>query len=128
MQALAYRTYGTVQTRTVDENGIELALFKQITDQMESVDVDDPLAISTKADALYRNGQLWSLLSADLLHPENALNDETKRSLIAIAEFVRQTTPKGLSDSVVLKDLIELNHNIISALELMQRSQETRET
>lgn len=116
MQALAFKAYGEVKQRTAGEKEIEYALFQQITEALEHIAHADNAMPTEWADAINRNQQLWTTIAIDLLHPANALPEETKRSLLYLAEFVRQNSMKVLSGDGNLSDLIEINHSIMSGL------------
>lgn len=119
MQNLAYKTYGDVTSRTTGDNQIEYALFQQITDALKGVaETEDP-ALDIWADAINRNLELWTALSADLLHPENALADQTKTALLQLAQYVRHTSLQILSGeagTTEIVDLVELNTTIMAGL------------
>lgn len=116
MQALAVKAYGEVQQRTVGDREIEYALFRQITEALESVAATTEFAPAEWADAISRNQQLWSLIAVDLLNPANALADELKRSLLYLSEYVRRTSLKVLAGEDGLSDLIEVNKTVMAGL------------
>ena len=116
MQDLAYKAYGNVTSRTAGDKHIEFALFQQITDALQSVASTDTPALSAWADAINRNLDLWTALSADLLNPENALTSETKQGLLQLASFVRRSSMQILSGQGDIKDLIEINTSIMAGL------------
>lgn len=116
MQALAYKTYGQVTQRTADAKAIEFALFEQITQALEQVQTDGDADLAFWADTLHRNLQLWTLISTDLLNPENALAPETKGGLLSLSEFVRRTCHQVLSGGEGIADLIEVNRTIMAGL------------
>lgn len=116
MQALAVKAYGEVQQRTVGDREIEYALFRQITEALESVSATTEFAPAEWADAISRNQQLWSLIAVDLLNPANALADELKRSLLYLSEYVRRTSLKVLAGEDGLSDLIEVNKTVMAGL------------
>ena len=117
MQNIAYKAYGNVTSRTAGEKHIEFALFQQITDALKSVEATESPALSLWADAINRNLDLWTALATDILHPENTLADETKQSLLQLAQFVRRTSMQILaSEGGQLTDLIEINSTIMAGL------------
>lgn len=116
MQQLASRAYGEITHRTASEKQIEFVLFQQITDAMRAVAEADAPAPAVWADAIDRNLELWTLLSADLVSPENALPADTKRGLLQLAQFVRQTSFQVLAGEDGLADLIEVNSTIMQGL------------
>lgn len=116
MQNLAYKAYGDVTSRTAGDHQIEYALFQQITDALRLVAAAEAPALSVWADALHRNLELWTRLSADLLHPQNTIPDETKAGLLSLARFVRQTSLQVLAGEPGIDDLIEINTTIMAGL------------
>ena len=116
MQSLAFKAYGEVKQRTAGEKEIEFALFRQITDALEQVSEGEDVQPTDWAEAIHRNQQLWTTIAIDLLHPGNSLPDEMKRSLLYLAEFVRQTSMKIMGGEGNIADLIEVNQSIMKGL------------
>lgn len=116
MQSLAFKAYGEVTQRTAGEKDIELALFRQITDALKQVSEAEDVQPTDWAEAIHRNQQLWTTIAIDLLHPGNALPDELKRSLLYLAEFVRQSSMKIMAGEGEIADLIEVNQSIMNGL------------
>ncbi len=116
MQALAYKAYGDVARRTASEREIEFALFQQITEALESVIDPNTRNPAAWADAINRNQQLWTIIATDLLIPSNPLPEELKRSLMFLAEFVRQSSLKILAGDESIPDLIEVNRTVMAGL------------
>jgi flagellar protein FlaF len=116
LQSLAFKAYGEVKQRTAGEKEIEYALFRQITDALKQVSDSDDVQPADWAEAIHRNQQLWTTIAIDLLHPGNALPDEMKRSLLYLAEFVRQSSMKIMSGEGDIADLIEVNQSIMQGL------------
>jgi flagellar protein FlaF len=116
LQSLAFKAYGEVKQRTAGEKEIEFALFRQITDALTQASEAEDVQPADWADAVHRNQQLWTTIAVDLLHPGNALPDEMKRSLLYLAEFVRQTSMKIMAGEGEIADLIEINQSIMNGL------------
>ena len=116
MQSLAFKAYGEVTQRTAGEKDIELALFRQITDALQRVSEAEDVQPTDWAEAIHRNQQLWTTIAIDLLHPGNALPDALKRSLLYLAEFVRQSSMKIMAGEGEIADLIEVNQSIMNGL------------
>jgi len=116
LQSLAFKAYGEVTQRTAGEKDIELALFRQITDALKQVSEAVDVQPTDWAEAIHRNQQLWTTIAIDLLHPGNALPDELKRSLLYLAEFVRQSSMKIMAGEGEIADLIEVNQSIMNGL------------
>ncbi|KJS26264.1 MAG: hypothetical protein VR75_07945 [Hyphomonadaceae bacterium BRH_c29] len=83
---------------------------------MRNVSDADTVQPTDWAEAIHRNQQLWTTIAIDLLNPGNALPEEMKRSLLYLAEFVRQNSMKILSGSGDIADLIEINQSIMMGL------------
>ena len=118
MQALAVKAYGEVRNRTADDKSLEHAVFTQITDELinaQDAKESDP---ATWADAINRNLQLWTILATDLLHPENQLDDATRKSLLEISVFVRRTSMQVMSGGAEIEVLIEINQSIMKGLQI----------
>ena len=116
MHALAYKAYDTVQQRTAEGKELELALFQQITDALDRAALNENVSPSEWVDAVHRNQQLWTTIAVDLLHPGNALPEEMKRSLLYLAEYVRQSSMQILAGNGDISDLIEINRTIMTGL------------
>lgn len=116
MQQLAYKAYGEVTNRTASDKQIEYALFREITQALQSVaQTDDPPAAEW-ADAIDRNMQLWTILATDLLSPENQLNPELRKGLLVLSQSVRRLSQSVLSGDAELDELIDINEIIMKGL------------
>ncbi len=116
MQKLAIKAYGEIEHRTAGDKQIEYALFQQITHALKDLSRTEPASPTLWADAINRNLQMWTIIAVDLLHPENALPEDTKKSLLYLAEFVRQSSMQILAGDGDIADLIEINTSIMAGL------------
>jgi len=116
LQALAVKAYGEVRNRTADNKSLEHALFRQITDAMIEAETLAKTEASKWADAINRNLELWTVLTTDLLNPENQLPEPTRKALLELSVFVRRTSMRVLSGEEELTDLIEINESIMQGL------------
>jgi flagellar protein FlaF len=116
VQALAVKAYGDVRNRTADDKSLEFALFQQITEGMTQAVTLEKTDPAKWADAINRNLELWTVLTTDLIHPENQLPVETRKALLELSVFVRKTSMQVLSGEEQLTDLIEINESIMSGL------------
>ncbi len=116
MQKLAFKAYGEIEHRTAGDKQIEYALFQQITHALKDLSQTGPTSPTLWADAINRNLQMWTIIAVDLLHPENALPEDTKKSLLYLAEFVRQSSMQILAGGGDVADLIEINTSIMAGL------------
>ncbi|MFN7101295.1 MAG: flagellar biosynthesis regulator FlaF [Pseudorhizobium sp.] len=116
MQALAYRAYGQVTQRTATGRSLECALIEQITQALQAVHDDGGADPAEWGDALYRNLQMWTIFSTDLMSAENGLPQETKAGLLSLSDFVRRTSLQVLGGSEGILNLIEVNRTIMAGL------------
>lgn len=117
MQQVVYQLYGNVSRRTATETVNELAVFRQITDELEVVARQDLPNPGLWGDALSRNNQLWTILSQDLMHEGNQLPFETKQGLLRLALFVICHTQDVYSGKADVDTLIEINRTVMEGLE-----------
>jgi len=117
LQALAYKAYGQVTQRTATGRALEIAVFEQITQALQTVHDNNGENPGEWGDAIHRNLQLWSIIAADVLSPENALPNETKAGLFSLSEFVRRTSMQVLAGADGLADIIEVNRTILAGLD-----------
>ena len=116
MQNLASKAYGTDTQRTAGEQQIEFALFQQITQGLQDIADAEKPAPTAWAEAIERNLRLWTILTTDLLLPENALPLEIKQGLLNLAMFVRRHSMQVLSGTAEIEDLIEVNRTIMAGI------------
>lgn len=116
MHQVASRAYGEVANRTASDQQIELSLFQQVTQALQTVDQAERVSPTDWADAINRNLAMWTTLAVDLSHPDNGLPVDMRRSLITLSDFVRRTSMDVLQDDAGLADLIEINTTIIGGL------------
>jgi flagellar protein FlaF len=116
LQALAVKAYGEVRNRTADNKSLEHALFDQITDALRDVAGQERTDAAKWADAVNRNLELWTILTTDLLHPDNQLPEPIRKSLLELSVFVRRHSMQVLSGDAQVADLIEINESIMQGL------------
>ena len=116
MQALAVKAYGETRNRTADNKSLEHALFDQITESLREVVDQEKTDAAKWADAVNRNLELWTVLTTDLLHPDNKLPEAIRKSLLELSVFVRRHSMQVLSGDAQLADLIEINESIMQRL------------
>ena len=117
MQALAYKAYGQVTQRTATGRALEIAVFEQITQALQTVHDNNGENPGEWGDAIHRNLQLWSIIAADVLSPEHAFPNETTAGLFSLSEFVRRTSMQVLAGADGLADIIEVNRTILAGLD-----------
>lgn len=66
--------------------------------------------------AVHKNNELWTILAADLAHPENGLPDEVKAGLLSLAMFSLRHGHAVLSGQGNTQVLIDINMSIMKGL------------
>lgn len=116
MQSLAFKAYGEATQRTASGRSLELAVFEQITQELQKVHENKGADPAEWADAIQRNMQLWTIIATDVLSDGNKLPAETRKGLFALSEYVRRASMQVLSGKAGLGDIIEINRSIIAGL------------
>ena len=119
MHQMVSRVYSQVSRKTASEHVNELAVFEQITGELEAIAHADRPNPAAWGDAITRNMQLWTIVSADLMKPENALPEETKQGLMQLGLFVLTHSQKVLAGDEEMDVLIDINRSIIEGLKQM---------
>jgi len=109
---MSIRRYQSAQSLAETPQEIELRVFGAVTSGLEAAG-DNAVR---RADALYRNLKLWSMLQADLAAPGNALPEPLKRSLLALARFAQKYSYQAIGTSAPLLPLIAINRHMMEAL------------
>lgn len=116
MHLLSQAAYRTIAGHTGNDRQVERRLFEQVTAALMRVQAAASPQPTDRVEAVYRNSQLWTLLTADLLNPDNALPLGLKTGLLGLAGFVRAETQRALASSVDLSDLIQINQSVLAGL------------
>ncbi len=119
MHQMVSRVYSQVSRKTASEHVNELAVFEQITGELEAIAQADRPNPAAWGDAITRNMQLWTIVSADLMKPENALPEETRQGLMQLGLFVLTHSQKVLAGDEEMDVLIDINRSIIEGLKKM---------
>lgn len=104
--------YGLDAIRTDRDN--EYAVFSRVTHMLREAqnNGDDRAAISAAA----KNNDLWTILLADLSHPENALPNETKDGLVSLAAFSIKQGFAVMQGKATVAPLIDINMSMMKGL------------
>ncbi len=131
---LAQTAYGSGTRSVRTPRGVEYEAFARITSRLKSVAAKlaqskrwekqtkskAPLHVTTHfgelTQALSENGQLWTLLAADVADSGNGLPDELRAGILSLAEFTRQHTTKVLKSEASVVPLLEINIAIMRGL------------
>lgn len=104
--------YGSHAIRTDRDN--EYTIFSRVTRLLREADPDCKTAEAITA--VHKNNELWTLLAADLSHPDNALPDETKAGLLSLAGFSVRHGHSLLAGIGSIQALIDINMSIMKGL------------
>ncbi|WP_134679697.1 flagellar biosynthesis regulator FlaF [Paracoccus ravus] len=66
--------------------------------------------------AVSRNNELWTVLSADLQHPENGLDAGLRANLISLAQFSLRHGQNVLAGQATTEVLIDINKAVMKGL------------
>ncbi|MEM6587605.1 MAG: flagellar biosynthesis regulator FlaF [Pseudomonadota bacterium] len=131
---LAQTAYGSGTRSVRTPRGVEYEAFARITSRLKAVaaklaqskrwekqnNTKAPLHITSHfgelTQALSENGQLWTLLAADVADSGNGLPDELRAGILSLAEFTRQHTLKVLKSEASVVPLLEINIAIMRGL------------
>lgn len=109
---MSIRRYQSAQSLAETPQEIELRVFGAVTGGLEAAGAD----VGRRADALYRNLRLWSMLQTDLTSPGNALPEPLKHSLLTLARFAQHYSYKAIGSEAPLAPLIAINRQMMEAL------------
>ncbi len=98
------------------DRGAEYTAFARVTSSLKAVDPEDRLAFAAKAQAVYDNQRLWSLLASDLRQDGNRLPIELRAQLLSLANFVQKHSHAVLNGREDLEPLIDINTSIMRGL------------
>jgi len=106
--------YTATLAATQGPREIELRAFRYVNGLLAASGADIP----SRAVALRKNFQLWSMLLADLMLPSNALPEALKARLASLSLWAQGESNRSLHDDErSLEPLMAVNRDIIDALE-----------
>lgn len=106
------RAYGNPALRGARDT--EYDIFSRVTRMLRQA----PLECKNVAtvDAVSKNNELWSLLAADLSHPDNALSDDVKAGLLSLAGYAVRHGNAVLAGNGRTDVLIDINLSVMRGL------------
>jgi len=104
--------YAAQQNAAATPREIELRAFRYVNGLLAAA-ADVP----SRAAALHKAHQLWSLLLSDLTLPGNALPADLKGRLVSLGLWAQRETSARLDDRGSLAGLLELHRDMIAGLE-----------
>ena len=94
--------------------GYDYDLFSHVTHMMRQA---TPRADNRDTlQAVHQNTELWSRLAADFSSPDNALSNDTKAGLLALARFVIEHGQNVMTGKASSETLIDINMAIMRGL------------
>jgi flagellar protein FlaF len=111
---LAQTAYSaTAPVRT--SRATEYAAFQKVTARLVRAGREDA-PVRERAEALYDNRRLWSVLAADLASDVNGLPDALRARLVSLAVFSLEQSARALRDPAALQPLVEVNTAVMRGL------------
>lgn len=106
------RAYGNPALRGARDT--EYDIFSRVTRMLRQAP-GECKAVAT-IDAVSKNNELWSLLAADLSHPDNALPDDVKAGLLSLAGYAIRHGNAVLAGGGTTDVLIDINLSVMRGL------------
>jgi flagellar biosynthesis regulator FlaF len=113
---MSYTAYATTQNAIETPRDLEIRAISHITRQLIEANTPEAAPLA-RTRALNGNIRLWALLIEDLADPGNALPDPIKGSYISLGLFAHRASLKALSRATDLSPLIQLNTDVLDALD-----------
>jgi flagellar protein FlaF len=114
---MALARYAAQQNAAASPREIELRAFRYVNGLLAAASDG-----TSRATALHKAHQLWSLLMADLLLPGNALPRDLKGRLVSLGLWAQREVASRLEDAASLAPLIALHRDMIAGLEEQLRA------
>jgi flagellar protein FlaF len=111
----AANAYGAVIRHTESARDIEYRVFERITAALEDA-LPAETHFTQRIIAVHDNRALWQTLAHDLAGDDNGLPDQLRANLIGLAIWVTRESDRVISQSASLRDLININHTIMTGL------------
>ena len=118
---MSYQAYAAQQKATEAPRDLEIRAISFVTRQLMSANAADADPI-TRIRGLNANMRLWTILVEDLAQPANALPDAIKARYISLGAFAKQRSVAALMDQSDLSTLIQLNTDVLDALDYQRKS------
>jgi flagellar protein FlaF len=112
----AQSAYGNTGRTIGSDRDVEVQVFqKAIVSLRPFIGLDFKLS-SESAVALSENLKLWDVLTVDLVHPDNQLNDTLVAQLIELGRFVRFHTHGLYAGTGTVDVLVDINSAVLQGL------------
>lgn len=111
--------YAATMAATQGPREIELRAFRTVNAMLANAG-DDSIA---RTKALAKNFELWSLLLADVVQPDNGLPGDLKARIASLALWARKESDQAIGEAERgVEPLIAVNRDMIEALEAQGRA------
>ena len=119
---MSYNAYANLQQATESPRDLEIRAIAFVTKNLADANRPD-VAPLDRIRALNGNLKLWSLLTNDLLNPNNGLPEALKASYLRIGRFAKRASAEALLRPCNLAPLIQINTDVLDALNYQARVQ-----
>lgn len=106
--------YAAAATMMRSTRDVEYDAFSRVTGLLRQADSQGLSAESIAA--VSKNNELWTILSADLMNPDNALPDNLKAGLLSLAGFSIRHGHAVLAGNATTEALIDVNISVMKGL------------
>lgn len=111
--------YAAAMAATQGPREIELRAFRTVNAMLANAGED----VGARTRALAKNYELWSLLLADVVHPENGLPGDLKARIASLALWARRESDAAIGEADRSHEpLMAVNRDMIEALEAQARA------
>lgn len=112
----AHSLYGQARSLKTPRD-LEYEVFARITGRLKTALAESAnRTTAALAGALHENRQLWTVLAADLAHPDNGFPADLRARLFYLAEVTQAVTDRILTGSNEGALLIDLNTAVMRGL------------
>ena len=112
----AQSVYGTSGRTIGSDRDVEVQVFQTAIARLRPLMGPDFKLTPDAADTLSENLKLWDILTVDLVHPDNDLDDALVAQIISLGRFVRFHTHGLYSGSGSVDVLVDINTAILKGL------------
>lgn len=112
----AQSVYGNTGRTIGSDRDVEVQVFQTAIARLKSFTGPDFKLTSDSAVVLSENLKLWDVLTVDLVHPDNDLDDQLVGQLIELGRFVRFHTHGLYAGMGTVDVLVDINTAILQGL------------
>lgn len=106
--------YAAAATMMRPTRDVEYDAFSRVTGLLRQADSQGRSAEAIAA--VSKNNELWLILSADLMNPDNALPDDLKAGLLSLAGFSIRHGHAVMAGNATIDALIDVNISVMKGL------------